>query len=79
MVHTKSVPLGAQEMHFETGRMAKASNGACVVRLGDAMVLAALAEGKPRGGILILARYLKFHSVLSFSKLSSSNSVNISL
>ena len=49
MAHEVSVPLGTQAMSFETGRMATYSNGSCVVRLGDSMVLAAVAEGKQGG------------------------------
>ena len=44
------MPLGRYTLSFETGRMAKQSDGAVVVRLGDTVVLAtanALREAKP--------------------------------
>jgi polyribonucleotide nucleotidyltransferase len=47
MAHTVSVALGAQEMKFETGRLAKIASGACLVTYGDNVVLAAVADGPP--------------------------------
>ncbi len=51
MAHEVSVSVGALEMTFESGRMAKMSSGSCVVQYGDTIVMAALADGKPRGNL----------------------------
>ncbi len=48
MAHTVSVPIGAHEIRFETGRLAKIANGACLVTLADTIVLAAVADGPVR-------------------------------
>jgi polyribonucleotide nucleotidyltransferase len=40
-----SVLVGAHELKFETGRLAKIAAGACLVTYGDTMVLAAVSEG----------------------------------
>jgi polyribonucleotide nucleotidyltransferase len=48
MAHNVSVPIGAHEMKFETGRLAKIAAGACLVTYGDVVVLAAVAEGPLR-------------------------------
>jgi polyribonucleotide nucleotidyltransferase len=46
------MPLGRYTLSFETGRMAKQSDGAVVVRLGDTVVLAtANAQRDPRVGV----------------------------
>jgi polyribonucleotide nucleotidyltransferase len=37
---TVSVEVGSQELHFETGKLAKQADGAVVVRSGDTMILA---------------------------------------
>ena len=47
MAHTVSVPMGAHEMKFETGRLAKIASGACLVTYGDNVVLSAVADGPP--------------------------------
>ncbi len=47
MAHTVSVPCGALEMKFETGRLAKLAGGSCLVTYGDNMVLAASVDGPP--------------------------------
>src|SRR5215475_11967138 len=41
-----SVQVGGQELHFETGKLAKQADGAVVVRSGDTMILAT-AVGRP--------------------------------
>jgi polyribonucleotide nucleotidyltransferase len=43
--HTVSVLVGAHELKFETGRLAKIAAGSCLVTYGDTMVLAAVSEG----------------------------------
>jgi polyribonucleotide nucleotidyltransferase len=48
MAHTVSVLVGAHELKFETGRLAKIAAGACLVTYGDTMVLAAVSEGPPK-------------------------------
>jgi polyribonucleotide nucleotidyltransferase len=45
MAHTVSVLVGAHELKFETGRLAKIAAGACLVTYGDTLVLAAVSEG----------------------------------
>jgi polyribonucleotide nucleotidyltransferase len=44
MAHTVSVLIGAHELKFETGRLAKIAAGACLVTYGDTIVLAAVSE-----------------------------------
>ncbi len=41
---------GEREMEISTGKMANLANGACLVRLGDTIVLAAACSGAPREG-----------------------------
>jgi polyribonucleotide nucleotidyltransferase len=48
MAHVVSVPVGAHELKFETGRLAKIAAGACLVTYGETIVLAAVAEGELR-------------------------------
>jgi polyribonucleotide nucleotidyltransferase len=48
MAHTVSVLVGAHELKFETGRLAKIAAGACLVQYGDTMVLAAVSESALR-------------------------------
>ncbi len=48
MAHEVSVPVGAHEMTFETGRLARMAAGACLVRCGDTVVLAASTHGDVR-------------------------------
>ena len=43
--------IGGRTLSLETGRMAKLSDGACVVRYGDTMVLAAVNSAKAAEGI----------------------------
>src|SRR6185295_9038759 len=43
--HNVSVLVGALELKFETGRLAKIAAGACLVTYGDTIVLAAVSEG----------------------------------
>jgi polyribonucleotide nucleotidyltransferase len=45
MAHTVSVLVGAHELKFETGRLAKIAAGACLCTYGDTLVLAAVSEG----------------------------------
>ena len=47
MAHVVSVLVGALEMKFETGRLAKIAAGSCLVTYGDVVVLAAVADGTP--------------------------------
>jgi len=43
---------GGKSIHFETGKLAKQAHGACIVRIGDNVVLAtACANPEPREGI----------------------------
>jgi len=51
--HEVSVQLhGGKSIHFETGKLAKQAHGACIVRIGDNVVLAtACANAEPREGI----------------------------
>ncbi len=48
MAHSVSVLVGAHELKFETGRLAKIAAGACLITYGDTMVLAAVSEGPPK-------------------------------
>jgi len=45
MVYTKEVQVGRHKLIFETGKLAKQSNGAVVVRYGDTMVLVTAVAG----------------------------------
>lgn len=50
MVERLSVMIGADELHFETGRIAKQAQGAVICRAGDTMVLSAVTvapEARP--------------------------------
>ena len=51
--HEITVDLpGGKSIHFETGKLAKQAHGACMVRMGDNVVLAtACANAEPREGI----------------------------
>ncbi len=51
MVYTKEVQLGKHKLIFETGKLAKQSNGAVVVRYGDTMVLVTAVAGDLREDI----------------------------
>jgi polyribonucleotide nucleotidyltransferase len=47
-----SIQVGSQEIHIETGRIAKQADGAVTVRLGETIVMvAAVASTSPRPGI----------------------------
>ena len=48
MAHEVTVPVGAHEMKFETGRIARMAAGSCIVTVGDTIVLAATSHGAPR-------------------------------
>ena len=48
MAHNVSVLIGAHEMKFETGRLAKIAAGACLLTYGDVVVLVAVSEGPVR-------------------------------
>ena len=48
MSHEVSVSIGAHEMKFETGKLARMAAGSCVVTYGDTIVLAATSHGTPR-------------------------------
>src|SRR5213596_8437 len=46
-----SIQLGTQQIHLETGKLAKQADGAVTVRLGETMVIvAAVAATKPKPG-----------------------------
>ena len=51
MVYTKEVQIGKHKLIFETGKLAKQSNGAVVVRYGDTMVLVSAVAGDLREDI----------------------------
>jgi len=52
MKHEVQIPIGERSLSIETGRIAKQADGACVVRLGDTVVLAtACAMREPKEGI----------------------------
>lgn len=51
MVYTKEVQIGKQKLIFETGKLAKQSNGSVVVRYGDTMVLVTAVAGGVREDI----------------------------
>jgi polyribonucleotide nucleotidyltransferase len=46
-----SIPLGANTLTFECGKVAKQANGSAYVRLGDTVVLATACSAEPREGI----------------------------
>jgi len=48
MIYTKEVQIGKQKLIFETGKLAKQSNGAVVIRYGDTMVLVTVVAGELR-------------------------------
>lgn len=55
MAVTQSVELQGRSLHFETGGIAKQADGACLIRLGDTVVLAtACFQDKPREGVSFL-------------------------
>ena len=54
--HTVSVLIGAHELKFETGRLAKIAAGSCLVTYGDTMVLAAVSAFPLRVTLLRLLR-----------------------
>ena len=41
---------GERTMEFSTGKVAKLANGACLVRMGDSIVLTTACSGAPREG-----------------------------
>jgi polyribonucleotide nucleotidyltransferase len=52
MKHEETISLPGRSLSFETGKVAKQADGACVVRLGDTVVLAtACAAPDPKEGI----------------------------
>lgn len=51
MVYTKEVQVGKHKIIFETGKLAKQSNGSVVVRYGDTMVLVTAVAGSLREDI----------------------------
>lgn len=51
MVYTKEVQIGKHKLIFETGKLAKQSNGAVVARYGDTMVLVTAVAGNVRDDI----------------------------
>ncbi len=51
MVTTLTRQVGAHEMTFEAGKMAKLANGAVVVTYGQTQVIATCVRSKPREGI----------------------------
>jgi len=52
MKFEESISLQGRTLSFETGKVAKQADGACVARLGDTVVLAtACAAGEPKEGI----------------------------
>ena len=52
MVVTEKVELQGRFLSFETGKVAKQADGACLVRFGDTTVLATLCfQSKPREGV----------------------------
>jgi polyribonucleotide nucleotidyltransferase len=51
MVTTMSRQVGAQEMAFEAGKLAKLADGSVVVTYGQTQVLATCVRSKPREGI----------------------------
>ncbi len=68
MVEQLKVQVGADEMEFETGRIAKQAHGAVICRSGDTMVLSAVCtESTPKPGLgffpLTVDYREKFYSV----------------
>jgi len=51
MVTSMSRQVGAHEMTFEAGKLAKLANGSVVVTYGQTQVLATCVRSKPREGI----------------------------
>src|SRR5205823_12364039 len=51
MVTTMSRQVGAHEMTFEAGKLAKLADGSVVVTYGQTQVLATCVRSKPREGI----------------------------
>src|SRR5207249_2028825 len=52
MIHRVSTRIGAQDLEFETGRVAGLADGAVMVRYGDSVVLATVVGShSPRPGI----------------------------
>ena len=51
-----SVEVGGQELHLETGKLAKQADGAVVVRSGDTMILATASGAQTRGRMPISFR-----------------------
>src|SRR5947207_15248581 len=51
MVTTMSLQVGAHEMTFEAGKLAKLADGSVVVTYGQTQVLATCVRSKPREGI----------------------------
>src|SRR5258707_9627531 len=51
-MHTRDISVGGRTISIETGRLAKQSDGAVIVRQGDTMVLVtACADTNPREGV----------------------------
>src|SRR6186997_528725 len=51
-MHTRDISIGGRTISLETGRIAKQSDGAVIVRMGDTMVLVtACADPNPREGV----------------------------
>src|SRR6187549_2959777 len=51
-MHTRDISIGGRTISIETGRIAKQSDGAVIVRMGDTMVLVtACADANPREGV----------------------------
>ena len=51
MVTTRTRQVGAHEMTFEAGKLAKLADGAAVVTYGETQVLATCVSSNPREGI----------------------------
>ncbi len=51
MVYTKEVQIGRHKLKFETGKLAKQSNGAVMVSYGDTMVLVTAVAGDLRDDV----------------------------
>ncbi len=66
MKQTKTVTIGDHTITLETGRLAKQADGACVVRLGDSVVLATAVAAKgdlpPRGFLPLTVEYREYTS-----------------
>ena len=62
---TFSYNLAGRELKIETGKMAQLSNGSCLVRYGDTVILAnATASAAPRDGIDFLPLSVDFEERL---------------